>query len=205
MKKLIKKNRIRALQAGMTYIEIIVVLAIFSLLSGVVIYNYGGFQAKVDIKNLASDIALKVVEAQKSSLSGLLPEASVSSTWKPSYGVYFNLVTKGGPNHFTYFVDIDQDGELYDQNCSLHAECLDRITITRDNIISSLEAFYSDTEKSTSLEDLTITFSRPSSGAVIKSNTPFDPDISYVQINMVSPNGTAGVVKLYPSGRIQVY
>ena len=27
-------------------------------------FDYGGFQAKVDIKNLASDIALKIFEAQ---------------------------------------------------------------------------------------------------------------------------------------------
>ncbi|KKQ07855.1 MAG: hypothetical protein US18_C0006G0001, partial [Parcubacteria group bacterium GW2011_GWB1_36_5] len=56
--KRIKKNR------GMTYVELIVVLSIFAVMSSIVLFNYGEFQAKVDIKNLASDIALKIVEAQ---------------------------------------------------------------------------------------------------------------------------------------------
>src|ERR1035437_1408114 len=105
MKKLIKiKNN-----AGMSYIELIVVLTIFSVISSVVIFNYGNFQAKVDIKNLASDIALQVVQAQKSSLSGLLPplaqELLVIPGWKPSYGVYFTTSDK---TDFIYFVDVYQ-------------------------------------------------------------------------------------------------
>ena len=48
----------------MTYVELIVVLAIFAILSSVVMFNYGNFQAKVDIKNLGSDIALKIVRTQ---------------------------------------------------------------------------------------------------------------------------------------------
>ena len=50
----IKTNR------GMTYVELIVVLSIFAVLSSVAIFNYGSFQDKVDIKNLGSDIALKI-------------------------------------------------------------------------------------------------------------------------------------------------
>ena len=85
---MIKKIRnskfvIRNCQKGMTYVELIVVLSIFSAMTSVVLFNYGEFQAKVDIKNLASDIALKIVEAQKSSLSGKLPE-SFPVNWKPS-------------------------------------------------------------------------------------------------------------------------
>src|SRR3989344_4815832 len=86
--KIIKQNR------GMSYVELIVVLSIFSVMTSVVLFNYGSFQAKVDIKNLASDIALKVVEAQKSSLSGkLLPPTHIPpnpNTWKPSYGLFFD-------------------------------------------------------------------------------------------------------------------
>src|ERR1035437_7142166 len=104
MKKLIKiKNN-----AGMSYIELIVVLSIFAVISSVVIFNYGDFQAKVDIKNLASDIALQVVQAQKSSLSGLLPtQIPTVSPWKPSYGVYFDITTPTLSKQFIYFVDLN--------------------------------------------------------------------------------------------------
>ena len=58
----------------MTYVELIVVLSIFSVMTSVVLFNYNEFQAKIDIKVLANDIALKIVEAQKSALSGKLPQ-----------------------------------------------------------------------------------------------------------------------------------
>ena len=61
MKKLLKMQKNR----GMSYVELIVVLSIFAVLSSVILYNYGEFQAKVDIKNLASDIALQIVQSQK--------------------------------------------------------------------------------------------------------------------------------------------
>src|SRR5687768_3941612 len=122
-----KSKRGFSRQAGMSYVELIVVLSIFSLLSGVIIYNYGEFQAKVDIKNLASDIALKIVEAQKSSLSGKLPQAEVSPDWKPSYGVYFSLLDEDGEKSFIYFSDINQDNIFDGTDCTL--ECLEKITI----------------------------------------------------------------------------
>jgi prepilin-type N-terminal cleavage/methylation domain-containing protein len=64
MKKTINKTR------GMTYVELIVVLSIFSVISTIVIFNYKEFQAKVDIRNLANDVALKIVQAQKNSTTG---------------------------------------------------------------------------------------------------------------------------------------
>src|SRR3989339_2191712 len=99
LNKKIKKN------GGMSYIELIVVLSIFSAMTSIVLFNYGDFQARVDIKNLASDIALKVVEAQKMSLSGQSPPQeqynliASPSTWKPSYGVSFDLTS---PTQFVY-------------------------------------------------------------------------------------------------------
>src|SRR5674476_904401 len=127
MKKLIKiKNN-----AGMSYIELIVVLSIFAVISSVVIFNYGDFQAKVDIKNLASDIALQVVQAQKSSMSGLLPTLTPTvSPWKPSYGVYFNMVT---PKQFVYFVDLN-NAYGYEPG-----ETLNTVSITKNNYIYRID------------------------------------------------------------------
>ena len=91
---------------GMTYVELIVVLSIFASLSTVVMFNYNEFQERIDIKNLSSDIALKVVEAQKSSISGRLPPSQPvgGQNWKPSYGVYLNPATDN--EFFYYFTDI---------------------------------------------------------------------------------------------------
>ena len=201
---------------GMTYVELIVVLSIFSVLSSVAIFNYGGFQDKVDIRNLASDVASKIVEAQKASLSGLLPplvqQGLIDSSWKPSYGVYFSLASsKGADNkNFIYFVDLGNGTPrdyLFDgSTCPGGNECLSKITITKNNYISRLDVFYQDGTSSTSgpsLNDLTLTFSRPNSGAAIFSDGVQVSNVSYVQITVSSSRETKAYIKLYASGRIE--
>lgn len=183
------------LNRGMTYIELIVVLSIFAVLSSVVVFNYGDFQARVDIRNLSSDIALKVVEAQKAALSGALPQTAVLPTWKPSYGVYFNTTT---PTQFIYFVDLDSLGDLSG------GETLETISITKNNSISSIDACYATPCVPNPLGNLTITFSRPNSGAILNPAASFIPASSYAQITILSPRGSTSLIKLYKSGRVQI-
>jgi prepilin-type N-terminal cleavage/methylation domain-containing protein len=184
-----KKNK------GMTYIELIVVLSIFAVISSVVIFNYGTFQAKIDIKNLASDIALQIVQAQKSALSGLQTTLIPSVfPWKPSYGVYFDSTT---PKQFIYFADLNN------QNGYEAGEALSTIAITKNNSISKLEVIGPSCPVVTNLG---ITFKRPDSSAMITSNNLAIPcTISYVQITISSLGGKAtSIIKLYPSGRVQI-
>lgn len=190
MKKIIKIKK----NAGMTYVELIVVLGIFAVLSTVVIFNYGDFQAKVDIKNLASDIALKIVEAQKASLNGLLPSGYTPiPDWKPAYGVYFSTTTTALSKQFIYFADLDNNG-IYNESA------IDTISITKNNYIFSLNVY----PGGGTINDLTITFARPDSGAKIYFNNALQLGISYVQITIKSPKGATALIKLYPSGRVQV-
>jgi prepilin-type N-terminal cleavage/methylation domain-containing protein len=197
MKKLskIKLNR------GMTYVELIVVLSIFAALSSVILFNYGDFQAKVDIKNLASDIALKVVEAQKSSLNGVLPLAGYDpATWKPAYGVYFDISV---PKQFIYFIDLDNSNSYNGLSSCTTTECLDKIIITKNNFISKIDKCTDATCTSpTSINSLSVAFSRPSSSAVFTGATVTGSE--YVQITISSPKGVTALIKLYSSGRVQI-
>ena len=191
------------LNRGMTYVELIVVLSIFSILSAVSIFNYGDFQAKVDLKNLASDIALQITQAQHSALNGVFPTQSVAASWKPAYGVYFNSSSN---TSFIYFVDLDNNN-LYAgaPSCST-LECLNNINITRNNTISRLDIFYQSAPAvPVSYGDLTVAFSRPSSGAFINATGVSSPStIDHAQITVTSPKGLITTIKVYPSGRIQV-
>ncbi|OGI59393.1 hypothetical protein A2727_00485 [Candidatus Nomurabacteria bacterium RIFCSPHIGHO2_01_FULL_37_110] len=204
------KAKSHKLCRGMTYVELIVVLGIFSVIASIVLFNYGGFQAKVDIKNLASEFALKIVEAQKASLSGKLPplaqQSQINSTWKPSYGVYIDRVADN--KSFIYFTDLNsptQNGIYNASSCPGVGECLEKITITKNNSISSLDVFYQGDVTPHSLNDLTVIFSRPNSSAVIKSTQiNITLIISYVQITVLSPKSPIAKIKLYPSGRVQV-
>ena len=188
----------------MSYVELIVVLSIFSAISSIVLFNYGEFQAKVDVKNLASDIALKLVDAQNASLSGKLPPLSQQppnpNTWKPSYGVYLN--PNSDNKSFIYFTDLNNNNLYEGSSCA--GECLDKIIITKGNSVSSLDVFYPGDSNPHNLNDLTVTFVRPDSSAIIKSTSPVASTIAYIQITIVSPKTAAAKIKLYPSGRIQV-
>lgn len=198
----------------MTYVELIVVLSIFAIMSSIAIFNYNGFQANVDIKNYASDIALQIVQAQKSSLSGLLPTLGGQITgWKPSYGVYFSTNSnKGADNkNIIYFTDLNNNGIFDSSFCT--GECLSKVTITKNNTISKLEIIPSTTTSCTGVvsgnpvTDLDITFKRPDSGTTIASGVAVlsPSNITCAQITVASPgNSVTSTIKVYPSGRIQI-
>ncbi len=180
-------------QAGMTYIELIVVLSIFATMSSIIAFSYGKFQGKVDIKSMASDIALKIVEAQKSSLSGNLPLGGAPfNTWKPSYGVRFNIATK---NQFIYFVDLD-NANGYD-----NGELLETISITKNNYISNTD-ICSAGSCSPIDSPFSIVFRRPGSSAIFTGVSVTGSN--YVQITIKSPKDATAFIKIWPSGRIQV-
>ena len=220
--KKIKANELKAkhykLNAGMTYVELIVVLSIFATLTSVVLFNYGNFQARVDIKNLASDIALQIVQAQKSAIAGALPPTprTFGNGAKPAYGMYFNIGT-GGANlsadstHFIYFADLDNSKTFDGSTCSSIAtneECLSQYSITKNNTISDLSIFSTGVNcPNGTVSDLTITFKRPDSGATItSSNYSLDAcTVSYVQVTIVDAKGNNSTkIKLYAPGRIQI-
>ena len=203
-----KFKKDKKLNRGMTYVELIVVLSIFAVMSSIVLFNYGKFQAKVDIKNLANDIALKIVQAQKDAMSGKLPIQTPVEPWRPSYGVYFDLASNS--KEFIYFTNtIDSNNNSYDDNtCILPpttdgGECLDQINITKNDYISRIDSYLgsADTQINT---PLSITFTRPNSGAAF-SYTGSDIPRDYVQITVSSSDNSAKeCIRVYPSGRIQI-
>ena len=174
---------------------------------------------------MASDIALKVVEAQKASLDGKLPPPAQNLlisdplTWKPSYGVYFDTTPPLLQKQLIYFTDLDNtsppQNSSFDSpgsSCAGTDECLDKITITKNNYIHSIDNCNDITCSSpTSICSLSIVFKRPDYMAIFTGkicNSPTDGIItttSHIQINIASPNLIATAkIKIYPSGRIQV-
>lgn len=175
-------------QSGMTYVELIVVLSIFAMMSSVVMFNYGSFQKKIDIKNLASDVGLKIMEAQKYSVSGKLPPegtriaietlwnpAGGINAWRPSYGVYFNtaVTTKS----FTYFADTNfvATGSPLNQNGFYDISGVDgfleTVNFNKNYYISAISITGPEASCPANISELTIVFKRPNSGAKITNNT----------------------------------
>jgi type II secretory pathway pseudopilin PulG len=96
---------------GITSLELIVVLAIFGILSGITMFNYSAFSAGINLQNTAQEVALRVQQAQTESISGRYPrftdpQQTVYPGWKPSFGVYFSA---GAAKKFAYFFDQNND------------------------------------------------------------------------------------------------
>lgn len=189
---------IRNCNKGMTYVELIVVLSIFAIMSSVILFNYSGFQAKVDIKTLASDIALKIVEAQKSAMSGKW-DSNALPGWKPAYGVYFDTSNSDEKKKFSYFADLNNDNFYLDP-------VLDQPTITKNNFISTLEIIGCPPQSPQEVTNLGIVFKRPDSNAKITSGGNLLLCASYAQITVSSPSSppVTAKIKIYSSGRIQI-
>lgn len=201
--------RNNGLTKGMTYAELIVVLGIFSVMSSVVIFNYGKFQDKIDIKNLGTEIAIKIVQAQKDATSGQFPplalQGGLSASWKPAYGVMFDTTV---PTKFMYVVDLDNSNTCSSGTCtapySVGGEVLEVLNITKGNTISSMSVVVPAGESECpNLTQTSFYFTRPNSNPTINTSNNCAA-ISYIQLNIASPSGSTANVKIYPSGRIQI-
>mgnify|MGYP003797632051 CR=1 FL=1 len=219
----------------MTYVELIVVLSIFAIMSSVVILNYGNFETKVEIKTLSNDIAQKVVQAQKFAMSGKsVPKKQQEYmidngiNWTPSYGVYFS---QDFPKKFVYFADLNNSASnsnfAYNFNSVVNAnncseiECLEVSDINKDYSINSIQMVFpldscsgasgsssgsssDETYTFSNVEELSVTFTRPDSRAVIQSVPVFNCSPSFAVVNLSSANNAKSIIKIYPSGRIQI-
>lgn len=181
----------------MTYIELIVVLSIFAIMSTALLFNYSTFTDQVNLQNLSQDIALQIVTAQKSALSGVLPNVggagsalvSTNPDWKPAYGVYFDSTPGTGttaPNkQIIPFVDTSNN-KFYDPTGNPNAcnssnpgqpdtECSDIININSGDYISRICAIASLTSGTQTCinpdpTSVSITFTRPDSSAFFVVN-----------------------------------
>jgi type II secretory pathway pseudopilin PulG len=152
-------NKIQSLPCtgGMTFIELIVVMSLFTIFASLTLFQFSTFSGSVSIQTLSQDIALKLVQAQKSGSSGAYPNlvnpvtqaGLIPIDWTPAYGVHFDT-SSGSTNHFTYFFDgvglglpvgTIPNGKFDDfgsTGCLGGNECLDEITINSGDHIVGL-------------------------------------------------------------------
>lgn len=197
----------------MSYVELIVVLAIFFTLAGAMLLNSGTFQKKVEISSLSNDIALKIVEAQKSAISGKLPPLDQQQylydqgllSWKPSYGINFDL--NASTKSFVYFVDLDSDSSY--NEATLGLEKLDTFNLTKSNYIERIELTFDNQVQKQDLITLSLSVTRPNSGFVFSGGDGATSQIfsnaDYVKIFIASSgNSLKSTIKVYPSGRLEI-
>ncbi len=179
-------------QRGLTFIELIFVLSIFGILSGIVIFQYGSFAANVKLENLAQDIALRIAQAQKSAISGAI-NSNVTLGTAPTYGVYFTSSPTNAQNNnkqFVFFLDENHDGFLKLKNPNLvcpSIQCISQTTITTGEYVSKV--CDAGKKNNSCLNDTTgvaITFTRPFPDATIMNNDKKEAFKGGVEIEITS-------------------
>lgn len=171
---------------GFTLVEFIVIMGIFAIMVGVIIFNFNGFRSTVTLDNLAQDIALSVRQIQTSagaSLSGNGgPEAEVAR------GIYFSVDGDGRyENKFVLFTDNNENG-TFDPG-----EEIDTINIQTADKISGI--FYGPDNIASAVNELIgqpvgITFGRFKTAATFADPSGTVNTQGIIRIKVTSADGT---------------
>ncbi len=199
------KNFKLKFKRGFTLVELIVVISIFSILAGVTLFNFSGFNSNVTLQNLANQIALQIKTAQTNAISGKLPSSFLPPS-KPSFGVYFDI--SGGQNRdkFIYFADISNQGYLsngFNSVCGGASgnECLSQITIQSGDLINKI-CVNGGTDCGNQI--LNITFKRPFPDASFYYGNSLNNSISDAEIEIISKKGQMKTIIVRSTGQIEI-
>lgn len=186
-------------------IEMIVVVAIFLITTGIVLGNFKGFTRKSSLDLLAREMSLIIRQAQVYGTATRRYEGTVVTGENkfPSYGVY----AKKGANFFFIFgdKDIDKDGyyDAMSDNCDKTQGCIEQFNLYGGAFISDIKGVYSSGIEESITEGcnpaqgdlgLQITFPRPTPNAkyMIGKNDGeasgcHNADYSYAKITVEDP------------------
>lgn len=196
---------------GFTLIELIVSLAIFTLITSMVLYNYRGFNNDIVVSNLAYEVALEIRTAQVYGLSVL----GSNNAFDAGYGVHFQTISDNvnDPN-FYLFVDSDNNKVLsnFNSTClsSVDPECLEKVSLQESVAISSfclVPDNTTDCPANHQGDSLDITFKRPDPDAI--STFTFGPssqpnDYKNARIDLIASDGKTKSIIVDQSGQISV-
>ncbi len=200
--------------AGFTLTELIVSIAIVSVIMTVVLLSQSEYTDGIALSNLAEEISLTVSQTQVYSV-GVREFSAGSGEFSASFGVVFSFIGSGDNHSYIYFADRDGSGHYSSSwSCPVggSSECLEKVEITRGNSISSIcsvEASGSGFSENCGLGRVDITFSRPNTDATLKFYTMggseySDSDIRGAKIVLESPKGQERSVTVYSTGQVSV-
>lgn len=215
-----KKNKFNR---GVTVIELIVVVFIFTIISSITIFNYSSFRSSASIQNLADDIALSIRKAQGYAI-GVRGYNSIFS----GYGIHFTLKTQpdtpysGSNKSFVLFANIS-DPKVYNYSTMSPScgdpitenECLEVLNITSSDEISAIKIGLDNDEVIDAGAEgmVDIFFNRPNPEptfcymdgvADIPGSCDQSSGISYVVIKITNRDGTSKAVSIWNNGQISV-
>ncbi len=187
---------------GFTLVELVVSIAIFLIITSVVMVSQHRFGGNILITNLAYDVALGIRQAQ---VYGISVKQS-STGFNQSYGIHFESQSPGVPaNYYILFADLDGSGSYKTgsdtgDGCKSATECVSFFRVEKGNSISGLCV---GSNPCSAVDTLDIVFHRPDPEPVITANGQATLYPSAV-ITVSSPQGVTKTVSVLASGQISI-
>lgn len=217
----------QSLQAGVTLIEMIVVVGIIAAVSAVMMFNYSDFSTNVSVRNLSQEIALSIRKAQTyaTSVRSVDGTSIIDSSAFAGYGISFSTAqytdaVTPSEKQFILFVEIPLNGSVADGiytqqaggtcgDLSASQECVETFNFTSaDKIV----AICSNIAASESLASCTtkgsvdISFRRPTPDAhiIFKAENGLTTKVGNVLLVVESAKGVRKGITVWNTGQISV-
>lgn len=191
---------------GFTLIEVMITVAIVTILSATAVVNYYSFNDRLSLSSAGQEMALNIRQSQVYGLN--VKEASVGGgIFTSGYGIYFNMDSGSNDN---YIVFVDKDGDQkYDEDSgcgSGNTECVESVFLKNGVTISFIDSVES-CPASNSARYLTITFLRPNPDADISffnsgGNNKACSKMSSALITLNSRGGRSMILSVEKTGQI---
>ena len=184
----------RILARGFTLIEMLVVMAIFAILTSVTLASNSNFGTRITLETLAYDIALTIRQAQVYGIA--VQRFGGDPNFDRGYGIHFDTST---PSSYQMFADILSGNGLYDEG-----ELVSANTIKGGYGISDICVRpQGQTSETCGLDELDILFKRPEPDAYIRSNANSTLH-ELGRVVLLSPQGVSKTILVESSGQISV-
>lgn len=186
---------------GFTLVEMLVVIGVMILVSGIVLANNNRFGGVVLLQNLAYDIALSIRQAQ---VYGIAVQR-FNSSFTSAYGMHFQ-VDAGSQSTYVLFADaLAPENGFYDcpQPGTTNCELVQSTTIATGYRVSQLCVTPPGGSENCSVTSLDVTFKRPEPDAYIRSSAGSAINESG-EIHVMSSRGDVKVISVQANGQISV-
>lgn len=185
-----------------TLIEMLVVIGIMVLISGLILANNNRFGGVVLLQNLAYDIALSIRQAQ---VYGIAVQR-FNSSFSAGYGMHFQVYGGAGQSAYVLFADaLSPENGFYDcpEPGTVNCELVQSTSIASGYRVTQLCVTPPGGLERCDITSLDVTFKRPEPDAYIRSSQVSGINESG-EIHVTSPRGDTKRISIQANGQISV-
>lgn len=203
------KNHIhnpRKFSGGFSLVELIVVVAIFIIITSVVLFNQNKFSSDIGISNAAYSVALQIRQAQVYGILVRQAKQGAVNNFNTAYGIHFSKTGGTGPIGFSLFSD-DSPNLIFDNGDTPinYFQLPEGNTITDVCTYDSIGVKQCFKSSGGALSSVDITFKRPEPAALISDSLSSITRKGKVDIIITSALGNkTRLIKVFSSGQISV-